>query len=141
MTDVLVLETTVASEADARVLADAVVAERLAACAQILGPLESVYWWQGTVTGATEWLLRCKTTTARAEALLARLRELHPYELPELVLLEPHGVEPDYAAWVRESVEAAGQEPAGEEPRDARGSEPGAERLRPPEGRSRGPNG
>ncbi|HWP63725.1 MAG TPA: divalent-cation tolerance protein CutA [Candidatus Binatia bacterium] len=108
MTDVLVLETTVGSEADARVLADAVVAERLAACAQILGPLESVYWWEGAVTGAREWLLRCKTTRGRSDALVSRIRELHPYEVPEIVLLEPAGMDDAYAAWVRESVEDAG---------------------------------
>ncbi len=105
MIDLLVLETTVGSEADARVLADAVVAERLAACTQILGPLESVYWWAGAVTTASEWLLRCKTTRGRSDALVARLRELHPYEVPEIVLLEPAGVDAAYGTWVRNSVE------------------------------------
>lgn len=100
MTDVLILETTVGSEDDARVLADALVAERLAACAQIVGPLQSVYWWAGAVTGASEWLLRCKTTRDRSDALVLRLRELHPYEVPEIVLLEPAGVDEAYAGWV-----------------------------------------
>lgn len=104
MTDILVLETTVGAEADARVLADAIVAERLAACAQILGPLESVYWWEGAITGAREWLLRCKTTRGRSDALVSRIRELHPYEVPEIVLLEPAEIGEAYAAWVHESV-------------------------------------
>lgn len=108
MKDVLVLETTVGSEADARVLADALVAERLAACAQILGPLESVYWWEGAVTSASEWLLRCKTTSGRSAVLVARLRELHPYEVPEIVVFEPMEVDDRYAAWTRDSVEGGG---------------------------------
>lgn len=103
--DILVLETTVGSEDDARILAGAVVAERLAACAQIVGPLESVYWWDGAVTGAREWLVRCKTTRGRADALVLRLRDLHPYEVPEIVLLEPVRVADPYGAWVRESIE------------------------------------
>ncbi|GIW20889.1 MAG: hypothetical protein KatS3mg065_1185 [Chloroflexota bacterium] len=105
MTDVLILETTVGSEDDARILADAVVAECLAACVHIVGPLESVYWWEGAITGAREWLLRCKTTRGRSDALVSRIRELHPYEVPEIVLLEPAGVDDAYAAWVRESVD------------------------------------
>lgn len=109
MSDVLILETTVASVDDARILADAVVAERLAACAQIVGPIESVYWWEGAVTGAREWFVRCKTTRARSETLVRRLRELHPYEVPEIVLLEPADVDGPYAAWVRDSVAEAGR--------------------------------
>lgn len=104
MRDVLILETTLGSENDARILADAVVAERLAACAQIVGPIESVYWWNGAVTGGKEWLVRCKTTQGRSEALVARLRELHPYEVPEILVLEPIGVDGAYRTWVRESV-------------------------------------
>lgn len=106
MTDVLILETTLGSENDARILADAVVAERLAACAQIVGPIESVYWWNGAVTGGSEWLVRCKTTQARSEALVTRLRELHPYEVPEILVLEPVGVDDAYRTWVRESIDS-----------------------------------
>jgi periplasmic divalent cation tolerance protein len=125
MSDVLILETTVGSADDARILADAVVAERLAACAQVVGPIESVYWWDGAVTGASEWLVRCKTTRGRSAALVRRLRELHPYEVPELVLLEPAGVDEPYAAWVRESVEEEPRPTAGEGPGPSAGEEPG----------------
>ena len=114
MSDVLIIETTVGSADDARVLADALVAERLAACAQIVGPIESVYWWGGAVTGAREWLVRWKTTRSRAGPLVRRLRELHPYEVPEIVRLEPAGVDGPYAAWGPESVEEAPHPTAGD---------------------------
>ncbi len=103
----LQVQTTVEREEDARVLAGALVAERLAACAQIVGPIESVYWWEGSVTGAREWLLLLKTTKERFAALEARLHELHPYELPEIVAVAiDSGSAPDLD-WISSSLEGA----------------------------------
>jgi periplasmic divalent cation tolerance protein len=80
------------------------VEERLAACAQVVGPVASVYWWQGEVETAGEWYCHLKTTATRVEALMARLRELHPYETPEIVALPLTEGDPAYLQWIADSV-------------------------------------
>ena len=99
-TGVLVVTTMLDDEAAARELAAAVVEERLAACAQVGGPLHSVYRWQGSVESATEWSVAMKTSSGALERLLERVRSLHGYETPELVVTEVVGGDPDYLAWV-----------------------------------------
>lgn len=105
--DYLQVQTTVEREEDARVLADALVAERLAACAQIVGPIESVYWWQGSITGGREWMVLLKTSQARYAALERRLHELHPYERPEIMAVAIAPADPDYLAWIAASIEGS----------------------------------
>lgn len=90
-----------APPADASRIAEALVRERLAACVN-LTPVHSVYEWKGELQRDAEVTLVIKTTAARAGALRARLLELHPYELPELLSLavvagESHG---PYLDWV-----------------------------------------
>lgn len=97
--------TTVATPADARCLAHAVLQARLAACVQVHA-ITSHYHWQGALHEASEQRLDCKTTAQAVPALLALLRARHPYELPELVVL-PLQASADYAQWV-----AAGLQPA-----------------------------
>jgi periplasmic divalent cation tolerance protein len=96
--------TTVASQADAERIAAALVAERLAACVQIAGPITSTYRWQGAVEQASEWYCHCKTTRARYPALEARLRQLHPYEIPEIIAVPIVAALPAYLAWIEECV-------------------------------------
>ncbi len=103
----LQVRTTVEREEDARVLADALVAERFAACAQIVGPIESVYWWQGSVKGAREWIVDLKTNVDRYAALESRLRELHPYERPEIVAFAIDRADADYRAWIDASIQGS----------------------------------
>ena len=81
-------------------IAEALVAEGLAACVNVLPGVHSVYRWQGGVEHADEVLLLAKTTRARMDALQARLLELHPYELPELLAVEAAGGLPAYLDWV-----------------------------------------
>lgn len=81
-------------------IAQALVEERLAACVQQLPGVVSTYRWQGAVERADEVLLLIKTSRARLPALGERLRQLHPYELPELVAVEAAGGLPDYLDWV-----------------------------------------
>ena len=91
--------------ASAQAIADALVGERLAACVNRLPAVRSTYRWQGAVTCDSEELLLIKTTAARFDALKARLLELHPYELPELIAVPvQHGHEA-YLDWVRAGVD------------------------------------
>lgn len=78
--------------------------ERLAACVNVIPGVHSVYRWQGAVAHADEVLLLVKTTDDRLEALTARVRGLHPDELPELVAVEVAGGSPAYLAWVAEQT-------------------------------------
>ena len=103
-TGVVVVTTTVDDESSATSIATKVVEERLAACAQVGGPLRSVYRWQGAVERAEEWSVAMKTSAATAVALCDRVRALHAYDVPEVVVTEVVGGDADYLAWVLESV-------------------------------------
>lgn len=86
---------------NAQAIAEALVGERLAACVSCLPGIGSTYRWQGTVTSGSEALLLVKTTAGRLDALKARLLELHPYELPELVAVPVAHGNDAYLDWVR----------------------------------------
>ena len=81
-------------------LARILVEERLAACVSLLPGGVSTYRWQGRVEQATEVQLLAKTPADRRDALLARLAELHPYELPEILAVETAAGLPAYLDWV-----------------------------------------
>ena len=81
-------------------IASTLVEERLAACVSIVPGLRSVYRWQGRVESADEVLLLAKTDSATYPALQARVLELHPHELPELLAVEPAAGLPAYLQWV-----------------------------------------
>jgi len=85
-------------------LADALVAERLAACVNVVPGLRSVYHWQGAIERSDETLLLIKTSRDRLEALTMRVCDLHPYELPELVAVEVTGGLSTYLDWVAEQT-------------------------------------
>jgi periplasmic divalent cation tolerance protein len=105
--EVVLVLTTITAEADGVALGRALVAERLAACVNILPAMTSVYRWKGQVEQDREQQVIIKTTRDRLPALEARVRELHSYELPEFLVLAAGGGSEAYLAWVGESVESA----------------------------------
>ncbi len=100
MTDIVQLTTTVDSKSRAIQLAETIVTERLAACAQVQGPIESVYRWQGKIDSATEWYCHFKTTKLLVERLRTRVVKLHPYETPEVIVVPVIDGHPPYLDWV-----------------------------------------
>ena len=100
----VLVTTAVDSQAAATTIASALVDERLAACFQVASPLTSTYRWRGAVETAQEWVVQAKTTPARLDAVMTRIRELHPYELPEILALPVMAGDPAYLAWLWESV-------------------------------------
>ena len=98
----LVLSTFPTADA-ARQIARRLVEEHLVACANILPGVESIYVWKGNVETAGETLVLFKTTQENYPRVERRIRELHPYEVPEIVALEFAAVQPDYLKWLRES--------------------------------------
>jgi periplasmic divalent cation tolerance protein len=97
---VLLAYSTCPDVASADRIARTLVAERLAACVNRLPGVHSTYRWRGEVEQADEVLLLIKTTADRLDAMTARLRSLHPYELPELVAVEVRSGLPAYLEWV-----------------------------------------
>jgi periplasmic divalent cation tolerance protein len=86
-------------------IARVLVEERLAACVNLVPQIRSIYRWKGEVCDEAETLAIAKTTQDRAEALHARLIELHPYEVPEVLALPVSGGHAPYLDWVGASVE------------------------------------
>jgi len=95
--------TTLGADADAAALARTLVEERLAACVNVMPGMTSIYRWKGNVEQEHEQQLLIKTTSGRVEALAARLREIHPYELPEFIVLDA-AASAAYGAWVKKTV-------------------------------------
>lgn len=100
---VSIVLTTLGADADAAAIARTLIDERLAACVNLLPPMTSIYRWQGKVEQDREQQMIIKTASTRVADLHARLRQLHPYELPEFLVLDATGSEA-YLAWVRESA-------------------------------------
>jgi len=98
--DALVVLTTVATKEDAERLGRALVERKLAACAQILGPMTSIYRWKGAVQQEPEHLCLLKTRRERFAELEAAIRELHPYETPEIIALPVTAGSAAYLAWL-----------------------------------------
>ena len=96
--------TTLGADADAAALARTLVDERLAACVNILPAMTSVYRWKGAVEHDREQQLVIKTTAERVPALEARIHTLHPYELPEFLVLPASGGSTAYMTWVADQV-------------------------------------
>jgi periplasmic divalent cation tolerance protein len=86
-------------------VANRLIERRVAACVNVLAPCTSVYRWQGKTEAASEIPILIKTTAARYPALEQALRELHPYELPEIVAVPIRGGLPGYLAWVAAETE------------------------------------
>lgn len=81
-------------------IASAVVSRRLAAAAQLVAPITSVYWWGGEINRSDEWLLFIKTTTERIDELATAIREMHPYEVPQIFALPLVAGTTDYLEWI-----------------------------------------
>ncbi len=103
-TGVVQVQTTLPDAESAQALAATLLEERLAACVQVTGPLDSRYRWQGKLEHATEWLCLIKSTTEAVPRLLSRIRALHPYETPELIVLPGSDGDAEYLRWVKDSV-------------------------------------
>jgi periplasmic divalent cation tolerance protein len=100
----LVVTTTLPSEEQARAVAQAAVERRLAACAQVQGPIHSTFHWQGAVDHATEWYCHCKTTGPALLALERLIKSLHPYDVPEIIATEVVGGYEPYLQWMTQEV-------------------------------------
>jgi periplasmic divalent cation tolerance protein len=104
ITDALVVMVTVPNQETAEKLAEALVGEELAACVNLLDGVRSIYRWKGAIERDDEILCLCKTTREGFEKLRARVVELHPYEVPEVIALPVEVGHAPYLAWLMASV-------------------------------------
>ncbi len=95
---------TVPSEEEAAHLAKSLVEDRLAACANIIPGLRSIYRWQGVVEDERETLLLLKTDSGHVQTLIDRLVQLHSYDVPDIVAIPIDQAHPPYADWVKENT-------------------------------------
>jgi periplasmic divalent cation tolerance protein len=108
MDDLVLVLTTMPDDDRAEALALALVDERIAACVNVHAAMTSAYRWKDTVEREPERQLVIKTTRGRLAALESRLRDLHPYELPEFIVIAAAGGSDEYLGWVREETRGAG---------------------------------
>ncbi len=106
-TAVRVVLTTAPTVEVAEELGGAVVGERLAACANVVPGVTSIYRWEGALEREGEVLVILKTTIGAGEQLRARIVELHPYDVPEVVVMSVESGHEPYLAWVRAEVDTA----------------------------------
>jgi periplasmic divalent cation tolerance protein len=101
---VVTVYTVFADPAEAQRIGLAMVEERLAACVNILGPCLSIYRWEGAIEAATETPALFKTTLDKADALIARVTELHSYSVPAIAVWPIERLPAAYGDWVEDSV-------------------------------------
>jgi periplasmic divalent cation tolerance protein len=104
MTDKRLFLTAAPSREEANTIASELVSRRLAACVNILGPVSSVYNWQGDMEHSEEFLLLIKSTEANAIPIQDAIRELHSYQVPELICFTVESGLETYLDWIAASV-------------------------------------
>ena len=103
-TSFVIVLTTFPADHDPAALSRILVEEHLAACVNVLPPMHSVYRWEGQIEQATEHQLIIKTTAGRVETLKQRLSDLHPYDVPEFLVLTVSDGAEAYLRWLSESA-------------------------------------
>lgn len=96
--------TTVKNRVEAKRISEALVSEKLAACVSAVPNVSSVYRWQGKVKRSSEVMLIMKTSAKKLDKLMKRVKELHSYEMPEILVLKVDRGLPQYLKWMEESL-------------------------------------
>ena len=100
MTPYIQVTTSAGSEEEADAIARRAIERRLAACAQVVGPVSATYWWRDAIETASEWLCVMKTERALYDDLEAAIRAAHSYETPEIIAMPVEAGSAEYLAWL-----------------------------------------
>ena len=104
MSPLIIISTTVEEKNDGEKMARLLLDEKLVACAQLSSPITSYYRWEGNIVESVEFSLTLKTTAPLCEQVKARLKETHPYELPEVIVQTITESSTEYMEWVENEV-------------------------------------
>jgi len=104
MDSIIFFITTFTDEATAELTIRKLVEERLVACGTLIPKAKSIYCWQGKIEESNEVVVFLKTTMTLQAVCMGRLQALHPYEIPEILVMEPAAVSESYAAWVQNFI-------------------------------------
>lgn len=106
MAEYIQVHTTIDSQEGAQKIANAIVSKHLAACVQISGPITSTYWWQGKMEQAEEWVCTAKTRCELYNKLEQAIREVHTYDVPEILAVNIVAGNTDYLNWILQETSA-----------------------------------
>ena len=104
MSDYIIAITTTEKKDDAEKIADFLIEKKLAACVQIIGPITSIYRWQGAVEKSEEFLCLIKSAKKHFPELEKAIKEKHPYETPEIIATPITEGSEDYLSWLRKEI-------------------------------------
>lgn len=104
MTPYIEIHITTASQSEAQRIGEKLVEERFAACAQIFGPIQSVYKWKGKTENSQEWLLCLKSNQSLFTMLVEIVRKEHSYECPQIIALPLVNANEDYLDWMKRNL-------------------------------------
>jgi periplasmic divalent cation tolerance protein len=96
--------TTIDTKEDAEKITEILLNRRLAGCIQIIGPVTSTYWWKNKIEKASEWLCIVKSTKNLFEEIKQSIREIHPYETPEIISIPIVNGDNDYLKWLQDKL-------------------------------------
>ena len=105
MTEYIQIYTTTENKADAGMIAETVVKKRLAACAQVVGPITSTYWWDGKIEESEEWLCIMKSRKDLYDKLEEAILDIHSYDVPEIVAVPILSGSQSYLQWLNKEVD------------------------------------
>jgi periplasmic divalent cation tolerance protein len=105
MSDTIVVTTTFARRKEALTLAKLLLTKRLIACAQVSGPVQSLYWWKGKINQDEEYRLVMKSSATLWKILEEEIHLNHSYEVPEIVSISSSAVSADYEQWLLEELQ------------------------------------
>ena len=102
MTEYLQVITTTNTEEEARVIQRVLVEEHAAACVQVIGPISSLYWWEGKIEEVGEWICLAKAKSEDYQRIESLIKENHSYSMPEILAIPVSAGNKDYLAWINE---------------------------------------
>ncbi|MBN1621573.1 MAG: divalent-cation tolerance protein CutA [Endomicrobiales bacterium] len=100
----IVVFITCSDREEAGKISKALLDEKLAACVNMVPEIHSTYWWQGKIETSAEVFLMAKTAESKLDIVIAKVKELHSYDVPEVIALPIVGGNPDYLKWIDESI-------------------------------------
>jgi len=103
--ELIVIVTTTEKKEDAEKIAEQLVKKRMCACAQVSGPINSWYWWEGKVESSEEWQVKLKTVAEKYGEVEEAIKAIHPYDLPQIVALPVANALKAYTDWVVDNLD------------------------------------